>query len=260
MISRSALTVCLLSLLTTGSALAQHNPPMEEFDAEGSDPEAIAIADRVMEHLGGRDAWDRTRYLTWSFFGDDQVWDKWTGRFRWQEDSVVVLMNINTMAGRAFSGGVEVTDNKALDDLLVKAHRNWANSSYWLLMPYKLKDSGVTLRHAGRGTMQDGRAADVITLTFKDVGYTPHNRYEVRVDTETGLVGEWSYYADAADEEPRFTVPWLDWRQFGEIMLSDNRGIRANGEPFMLPNVAVFDALSDAVFDDPAKIDLSEMR
>ncbi len=30
------------------------NPPMPGFDTEGSDPEAIAVADEVMEKLGGR--------------------------------------------------------------------------------------------------------------------------------------------------------------------------------------------------------------
>ena len=44
------------------------NPPMPGFDAEGSDPEAIAAADEVMESLGGRRAWDESRYLTWKFY------------------------------------------------------------------------------------------------------------------------------------------------------------------------------------------------
>jgi len=56
------------------------NPAMPGFDAEGSDPEAIAVADEVMENLGGRRAWDESRYLTWKFFGRrTHVWDKHSG-------------------------------------------------------------------------------------------------------------------------------------------------------------------------------------
>ena len=43
------------------------NAPAEGFDLESSDPLAIVIADRVMHAMGGRRAWDQTRYLSWNF-------------------------------------------------------------------------------------------------------------------------------------------------------------------------------------------------
>ena len=59
------------------------NPPAEGFNLEGSDPEAIEVADQVMEAMGGREAWDNTRHIAWNFFGSrDLVWDKWTGDVR----------------------------------------------------------------------------------------------------------------------------------------------------------------------------------
>ncbi|MCP4202801.1 MAG: hypothetical protein GY769_12815, partial [bacterium] len=59
------------------------NPAAEGFLAAESDAEAIAIADRVMERLGGRQAWDATRVVTWKFFGDRfHVWDRHTGDVR----------------------------------------------------------------------------------------------------------------------------------------------------------------------------------
>ena len=143
-----ALIPVFVSLLLIPPALAQtdENPPMNGFNLEASDAKAIEIADAVMQSMGGRVNWDQTRYLSWSFGRDDQVWDKWTGRFRFQRDSLIVLMNITTQEGRAWAGGEEITDPDALKERLTSAYRNWANSSYWLIMPYKLKDSGVTLR------------------------------------------------------------------------------------------------------------------
>ena len=248
-------TLLVALLLVSSPALAQDNPPMDGFDVDGSDPRAIAIADQVMEALGGRANWDNTRYLSWSFFRDDQVWDKWTGRFRWQQDSLVVLMNINTQEGAAYADGVPVEDS---DPIVARAYRNWANSGYWLLMPYKLKDSGVTLGYGGEGATEDGRAAHILTLIFDAVGHTPNNRYDIYVDKETRLVTQWSYYENREDETPAFTRPWENWARHGRIMLSDGRGM-LDDQPFVLPNVGIYDALPDAVFDDPARIDLSTL-
>src|SRR2546421_138000 len=60
--------------------LVEENPPAPGFDRAGSDPRAVAIADRTMRAMGGRRAWDQTRYISWRFFGKRlHVWDKWTG-------------------------------------------------------------------------------------------------------------------------------------------------------------------------------------
>ena len=249
------------ALLIVPAALAQQddeNPPMDGFNLEASDAKAIEIADAVMRSMGGRANWDQTRYLSWGFGRDDQVWDKWTGRFRFQRDSLVVLMNINTQEGRAWADGQEITAPDALKERLTSAYRNWVNSSYWLIMPYKLKDSGVTLRYQGEGTMDDGRAAEIIGLTFENVGFTPQNRYDVYVDKETMLVGQWAYYRNAADTEPQFTRPWNNWQKHGNVMLSNHRGKGRNG-PFILPNVGVYDTLPDTVFEDPAHLDLATL-
>lgn len=234
------------------------NLPMEGFNLAESDPRAIEIADEVMQALGGRQNWDRTRFLSWSFFnGDDQVWDKWTGRFRWQRDSIVVLMNVETMEGDAWVSDTLVTDDASRQDLLQSGYRNWINSSYWLLMPFKLKDSGTTLQYMGEGTMEDGRAAEILSLTFQDVGLTPQNRYEVFVDKESMLVGQWSYFPDAGDAEPGFTLPWSNWQQHGAVLLSADRGTRNNGSVLALTNVGVYQDLPESVFSQPERIDLT---
>ena len=122
------------------------NPACAGFDAAGSDASAIALADEVMRAMGGRAAWDRTRVLCWTFFGRrSHVWDKWTGDYRLEEGERVVLLNLESGAGRVFDKGVERTDAAEVGPALQRAKSVWINDSYWLVMPYKLKDSGVTL-------------------------------------------------------------------------------------------------------------------
>lgn len=247
--------LCLAAVLPADARQAGENPPMPGFDLAGSDARAIEIADAVMERLGGRAAWDGTRYLSWGFGGADQVWDKWTGAFRYQREDLVVLMNVNTRDGRAWENGQPLADPA---EALERAYGAWVNSGYWFMMPYKLKDSGVTLKYLGERATEDGRAADVLQLTFDGVGLTPQNKYHVFVDRETRLVTQWQYYQQATDAEPRFTRPWRNWRRHGRIMLSDDRGEGRNG-PFILPNIGAYDTLPESVFTSPDRLDLSTL-
>lgn len=231
------------------------NPAAEGFNVECSDAAAIAIADEVMEANGGREAWDNTRYVCWSFFGrDDLVWDKWTGNVRIDSGrGVTYLTNINDGTGRAFIGDREVKGADSLQNLMAKAKSTWINHSYWLVMPYKLKDSGVTLKAVGEDTTMDSRMADKLKLTFEGVGRTPQNMYNVWVDKETRLVSQWAYYRNTDDEKPGFINPWKDYKKHGDIMLS-----RSRGERFM-EDIMVFDELPESVFTSPEKPDLKAL-
>ena len=234
-------------LLFQGVVYAEDNPALPGFDQQGSDLEAIEIADRTMARMGGRQAWDRTRYISWRFFGGRlHVWDKHTGDIRFEQDDLIVLMNLHSKAGRAWQGGEAVVDPDTLKAKLEKGYRAWINDSYWLVMPYKLKDSGVTLKYKGEGQTESGLAADVLELTFKGVGVTPDNKYDVWVDRADHLVRQWAFYPKYADAEPRFVGPWDKWKQYGDIWLSDGRGKRNHTE------VAVHGTLPRALFEDPA--------
>lgn len=248
--SALALGVFLFCRMAALHGQSSSNPPAKDFNLAGSDAKAMAIADEVMAQLGGRENWDNTRYLKWRFFGRRlHVWDKWSGDVRVESKDMIVLMNLNTKAGRAWKAGVEITHPDSLAQPLQMAYEAWINDSYWMFMPYKLKDSGVTLKHLGEGAMADGAAADILELTFAGVGITPENRYLVYVDKHTRLVGQWDYFEKSSDEKPRVTSPWTNWRRYGKIMLSDERGRGKHTD------IAVYELLPPAVFQDPAPVD-----
>lgn len=245
----------LVLMLLASVGVARAYPPAEGFHADASDAKAIEVADAVMEALGGWENWNKTRYITWRFFGGRlHVWDKWTGNTRFEQDDLVVLMNINTQDGKVYRGGVLETDADSTQKYLNRGYRAWVNDAYWLVMPYKLKDSGVTLAY-GDGELTGGRAAHVLTLTFEDVGVTPQNKYEVYVDKETNLVAEWAYFPKAEDTEPRFRSPWENWKVYGQIMLADGHGER-RGKPRQHTDIAVFDTLPDSVFESAEAVDM----
>ena len=211
------------------------------------DAKADQIADEVMEAMGGAEAYDKTHFITWRFFGRRlHVWDKYTGDIRAEDGKgLVVIMNLNTKQGKAWQEGTQITDETELQDKLKWGYEVWINDSYWLVMPYKLKDPGVHLTFTREDQTEDGRSADVLTLTFDNVGVTPENKYEVFVDKESRLVTQWRFYTKAEDEEPRFTTPWANWQQYGNILLSDDRGRSKHSD------IAVFDKLPVPAFDGP---------
>ncbi|GAB4380050.1 MAG: hypothetical protein Kow0042_29890 [Calditrichia bacterium] len=228
------------------------NPPLPGFREAESDSQAIVIADQVMEKLGGRKNWDNTRYICWNFFGRRfHVWDKWTGNIRLEAKNLLVLMNIHSREGRAWQNGKEITHPDSLREKLQFGYEAWVNDSYWMFMPYKLKDSGVILKYLGADTLQDGQPADVLQLSFSGVGVTPHNKYHIYVSRKSRLVKQWAYFADAADDTPRFVLPWDNWKQYGKILLASDRG-----ENRVITDIAVFDSLPSSVFEDPRPVDV----
>jgi hypothetical protein len=251
----SILSIALgFSLLYAADLYSETYPAAQGFDTAGSSPQAIALAEETMQAMGGYPAWSQTRFITWRFFGRRlHVWDKWTGDIRFEQDDLTVLMNIHTKRGRAFRDGNRLTDSE-LQTALDQGYRAWINDSYWLVMPYKLKDSGVTLLYSGKGKSEDGRDADVLELRFTDVGVTPNNKYRVWIDRESHLVSQWAFYADAEDAEPRFIGPWQNWQRHGRIMLSDNRGQRSHTD------VAVLSELPASVLSDPSPLDKNVLR
>jgi hypothetical protein len=232
--------------------------------AEGvasADSRAGQIARDVLQAMGGEEAWNGTRFVRWRFFGGRlHHWDRYTGDVRiespartdregQEQPSFLVLMNVHSKQGRAWESGEQVTEAEALTGYLDRGHKLWVNDSYWMFMPYKLLDPGVRLTFAGERALEDGRAADVLDLTFEGVGYTPENRYEVFVARDTGLVEQWSFFAEASAEEPDFTLPWGDWKRFGGIMLATNHGQDRDWE------IVVYDELPTTVFQSPDPVE-----
>jgi len=242
----------LASFLSVSVFGADPNPAQTGFNAAESDAKAIAIADATMAAMGGRQAWDQTRHLTWRFFGGRlHVWDKYTGKHRYEKDDLVVLSNLNTGSARAWNAGEEITGAYELSQTVTQAKSAWINDAYWLVMPYKLKDSGVTLKYVGEQTDTAGSACDVLQLTFQAVGRTPDNKYHVFVDQKTHLVTEWTYWKDYSVDESRSLGPWTNWQRHGKILLADGHGDKSHTD------IAVFDDLPDSVYTDPTPFLLS---
>ncbi len=252
---RRAVGAFVFFVLTVAAAAAVSAGPPEAADSE---PRAIEIARAVLDRIGGEEGWAATRFVRWKFFGGRQhYWDKQTGDVRIemaqrldddgkvQRPKLLVLMNVQSKTGRVWADDDEVRDAEKLEEYLTLGHEIWINDSYWMFLPFKLLDPGVTLKYAGEREMEDGRMADVLDLTFGDgVGYTPENRYEVFVARDSGLIEQWAFFSSAEDDQPKFTLPWADWRKYGRIWLATDHGQQKNWD------IAVHAVLPRSVFTE----------
>ncbi|MFN0036024.1 MAG: hypothetical protein ACKVUS_13255 [Saprospiraceae bacterium] len=235
-------------VLTEAEGLAKEgNPPAPGFNAAGSDAKAIAIADEVMQAMGGRKAWDGARYLSWDFFGHRKLlWDKHAGlcRIEWTKRPQKIIVNLHDGTGKVSLNGIEQTHPDSLAKYLAIGKKVWINDSYWLVMPFKLKDSGVTLKYLGDSKTEAAEAADLLQMTFASVGVTPDNKYHVWVDKKARLVTQWAYFEKFGDEKPQITNPWNGYKRCGKILLSPERGSRGSLDP-----VEVLETVPMGVFE-----------
>ncbi len=224
------------------------NPASEGFNFDGSDPAAIELADSIMMAMGGRANWDATRFISWNFFGRrDLVWDKATGRVRIESsnDSTIYLVNVQTGEGRVQIKGQELMEADSLAKMVERAKYMWINDSYWLVMPYKLKDTGVTLTYLGEEDNSKGELCNVLELTFNEVGVTPENKYQVYVGIHDNLVNEWHYFKSAELDSASAIWPFDNYKKYGNILLSADRSDGKGPQ-----NVKVDSDLSDALFSE----------
>lgn len=195
--------------------------------AQISDVKSAELVERCVESMGGWNNWQDTRCLKWIFFGRRAwVWDKHSGDVRCEslESDLRIAMNIHDMTGTVYTHGRQQTHPDSLEKYIELGYKLWVNDSYWLVMPFKLKDPGTKLEYVGTLETLDGQDADVVKLTFKDVGVTPDNMYRIYFARESGLIVQWDYYRNYSDADPVFSSPWTGYSRYGNILLAGGRG------------------------------------
>jgi len=249
-------TLAVLALLAAGAIAAR-------AETAASDPRAVAIADQVMTALGGKKTWDAVPGLRWTFevmvndttrFTRRHAWDKHGGMYRVDgktRDGVpfVFIRNLNTNVGHAWMGGKPI-EGDSLQKLLKRTMSIWINDSYWLLMPYKLRDPGVTLKYAGDTTFA-GRTYDRVALSFENVGDTPGDRYWIFVNRASHRIEQWNMLLQG-DTPPPNPVTLEGWEQHGGLWFATmHHEPMKKGVAVMTKDIAMVTAFDRKEFAGP---------
>jgi hypothetical protein len=181
-----------------------------------------------MQALGGRERWDALGGLRWTFQsatgdtlrpGRTHAWDRRGDRHRVegknrQGQPFVMMHRMDATGGAAWMNGVAI-EGDSLAKLVKRATSLWINDTYWMLMPYKLRDPGVRLRYDGEA--RDGDAVyDRLALSFENVGDTPGDRYWVHVNRANHRVEKWEYVLQGSAPPPELWT-WEGWEEHGGL-------------------------------------------
>ena len=269
---RSALVPAILVALLTacsqpGSSSSEKAAPSAAPAAAPAprgeaDPLAAGIAKQLTDAMGGQAAWEQLPYLRFDFVvvsdGKERArfrhwWDKKRGRVRVEGpddkgQTVATVFGLADRKGISFTGGMPDTDSTMIVSHIQNGYERWVNDTYWLLMPFKLRDPGTHLKHARTETGESGQTYDVLELSFSPgVGLTPEDRYWLYVNRETRLVDRWEFVLTGQKPPPQ-GASWESWTSVGPLRLSLLR--RFQGRPTMLrfENVSAPESMDEKVF------------
>ena len=208
-----ALTVCLAAALLA----AQPDDPRPNQDAPAATTKPAAdLSQSVIQdvmHAAGLDAWNDGTRLKFTYHVESNGQPKAEHAHDW---------NLKTGDDAVTSGGKTTTvnvwsyDAAKATDAEKAAFQQWTNDSYWLLMPLKLGDPGVQFSPmAMTKDMPPSKA--MTTMSFKQVGLTPGDQYDLAIDMKTHRVTHW-FYRPNANTKAGFS--WEDYRDYNGLHLA----------------------------------------
>ena len=242
---------------TPAASAAAKTPAMGKADAK-----AAQVAKELTDAMGGQSAWDNLPCFRFDFVAVKEGkevarfqhwWDKKNGRARVegpddQGHHVVAIFNLGDKHGVSFTDGVPDSDPATIKGRIQNGYERWVNDTYWVMMPFKLRDPGTNLTYDRQANGPNGEVWDVLSLTFdSNVGLTPQDHYWLYVNQKTHLVDKWEMLLTGSKPPPGM-ASWESWTQVGPVRLSLLR--RMEGRPVMLrfENAAAPDHFDESVF------------
>lgn len=147
------------------------------WSAGAQDSRVDQLADAVIKASGG-DHWPEVKVIDFTFNVEEHGKKLLIAKHQWNVATNTDIVNWN---GKTVTVHVKVKPSAAEE---LDAYQRWVNDSYWLLAPLKLKDSGTLLKYIGVREV-DGMKYEVIEMSFREVGLTSGDHYDLYIDPRT---------------------------------------------------------------------------
>lgn len=229
------------------------------------DAEVTRLHRRMIQEMAPNNGWERSQYIEfdWAVARSDggppavrsHRWDRWNGIARVEntlQDGrtlVAIFPTDDPETGQVWINGEAVVDTEEAANRLRSALSTHINDSYWLVMPYKWTDPGVTVRHLGEEFEEaSGIRWEKVELSFEEVGLTPQNVYRAWINDATGRMERWEHFRNAeANASP---MSWEEWVRPGPISLALNRSWNGQLRIFF-SHVLASESVPEGAFDAP---------
>jgi hypothetical protein len=250
------------------STFARYPTAATAFDRAGSDPKALAVADKVLAAAGGGERWAKARQARWTELvtADGklqltylQAWDRWNGRHqgRLHHDKprepgsteppnagdVVVMRKLYEEGGRAFGDTGKALQPIATADTereVIVARQRWELDTVVLFMAFLLEEPGAKLEYVGEPPVEAGKpVVDDIKVTFDLRDPTRPSTYHVLVNRDTSLPDRVDIVAKGQPDNHRLAYAVSDWTEVGGLKIPTKaQNIGTNGETITFKDIS----------------------
>jgi hypothetical protein len=229
-----------------------------------ADAKAADVARSFDDAMGGQSAWESVPYVRFDFVvvkeGKELArfrhwWDKYHGRDRVEGPdekgrTVISIVNLSDRKGKSFVNGTALKDSAGTAANVQMGYERWVNDSYWLMMPFKLRDPGTNLKY---GALKKGPAGvewDMLELTFDPgVGLTPKDHYWLYINRKSHLMDKWDYLLQDM-KPPAQSATWEGWTKFGSVQISTLHQFKGKTTMLRFENVALPATMDESVFTE----------
>ncbi|WP_421889383.1 hypothetical protein [Marinoscillum sp.] len=190
------------------------NEPLPEGE---SGPRAEALADRMLLALNDS-AYQQLEQISWRYPRGPHEYDwyrqKDTVEVRWEDKRV--LFCTSTLDGSAFLGNKALSGSQK-EKALYTAWDFFANDSFWLIAPFKVKDPGTE-----RKIVETDRGPALL-VTYTSGGVTPGDSYLWILDENARPVA-WKLWVQKIPLGG-LESSWGNWQQYNGVWLGTSHVI-----------------------------------
>ena len=203
--------------------------PMQNEPSEVADEViARALLDSMVNAVGGRQAWQDTRFVTWNFFGARNVWwDKHNNQVRIESSRTDFKAIVNTQnhSGQVFVNGMKQQSSDSIKKYIEVALAMWNNDKYWVAMPFLALENNSVYNYQGADKTSNGMMAEIVQLSFENET-APFEKFKLYLNPADYKLQEWACYTLMDDTIPSVVTPWKNYQPYGGVLLSNDRGVR----------------------------------
>lgn len=211
-------TLISCQVKTSLETTVQDSIKVEEFDLAYSDPAAVQLADSIMAAVGGMEAWNATRFISWTFQDWNFFWDKKLNHVRAESNASIFVFDANGKGKGKVNG--EQVKSPDLENNILYLQRLFGESKQILMMPFLLKEGSNRLTYEGEVTSeQTGLKRNILRVNFDTLHSLQLKECQLLVDLKDNLIRECLciYTIDSTA-----LIPLGNYTAYGKIRLSDS--------------------------------------
>jgi len=212
---------------------------------KGTEGQAAENLAQKMLFAVDKAAWDTTHIISFTFRGEHHhLWDKKRHYAQTEWGAYKAVLDVNTVKGKVWKAGVEITDTEKKDKLIRKAWHYFLNDSYWLNPVAKVYDPGVSrqlVKHDGK---------DALLVSYSSGGVTPGDSCLWILD-EKGQPKAWQMWTNIIPLGGLETS-WEDWITLSTgAKVATKHVLSPGGMKIPLTNVKAGTSWEEYGSDDP---------